>query len=104
MFRHASAAALLCAALLAGCGPSPGVAISPYPPVPAPQAEAIPKPPVTGETLVWQPGYWDWTGQDYAWRSGQYVPAAGHGSAWQPGWWNRINGGWRWEQAHWTDR
>ena len=86
--------------LLAAC--SAGVATPPYPPVPALQADPMPKPPVTQEPLIWQPGFWDWNGKAYAWTAGQYVPAAGHGSSWMPGWWNLTEGGWHWERAHWV--
>ena len=40
--------------LLVGCSePSPPA------PIPPPMAEAVPKPPVSAEALVWQPGHWD---------------------------------------------
>jgi hypothetical protein len=90
---------LFCAALLAACT---STATPPYPPAPAPLADPMPKPPVTPEVLVWQPGHWDWTGSAYTWSPGLYVPAAGHGGNWMTGWWNRVNGAWQWEPAHWT--
>ena len=91
--------ALLCVALLAACNPA---ATPPYPPVPALLADPMPKPPVTGEQLLWQPGHWDWNGGGYVWAPGQYVPAAGHGAFWMPGWWDVTNGLWHWEPAHWV--
>ncbi len=102
MIRTISIATLLCAGLLAGCAQQPVVAAAPpYPPVPPPLAEQIPKPPVTPDALVWRPGYWDWNGTSYVWQPGQYVSAAGHGPLWQLGWWNMTSTGWRWEPAHW---
>jgi multidrug efflux pump subunit AcrA (membrane-fusion protein) len=101
-FRFA-AAALLGAGLLAGCAnPAEPAATPPYPPVPPPMTETVPKPPVTAEPLMWQPGHWDWNGTGYVWAPGQYIPAAGHGSLWVPGWWSRTQAGWKWQAAHWT--
>ncbi|MBV9249833.1 MAG: YXWGXW repeat-containing protein [Acetobacteraceae bacterium] len=62
----------------------------------------MPLPPVTAEPLIWQPGFWDWTGSGYSWHHGQYVPAAGHGDKFQPGYWARTPSGWVWQPAHWT--
>lgn len=87
--------------LLAGCTGNTATGANPYPPVPAPIAETMPKPPVTAESLVWQPGHWDWNGSGYVWQPGQYVSLAGHGSLWQPGWWSRTSDGWSWQAPHW---
>jgi hypothetical protein len=87
---------------LAGCNAG-GVAVPPYPPVPAALPDPMPKPPVTPIPLVWQAGHWDWNGAGYVWQTGQWVPAEGHGPNWQPGWWNAIGGQWRWEPPHWVD-
>jgi hypothetical protein len=100
-------AALLGAALIVGCIAQPQTAQSqyaanPYPPVPPLVLEVIPKPPVSGQQLLWQPGHWDWTGGGYVWAGGEYVPAAGHGNLWMPVWWARTDAGWTWQPAHWT--
>jgi hypothetical protein len=95
-------AAIWVLAVLAGCAQQPPGDGNPYPPVPAPLAETIPKPPVTAEPLQWQPGHWDWNGSGYVWAAGQYVPAAGHGSLWMNGWWSKSDAGWSWRPAHWT--
>ena len=101
--RHFSTlTALLAISLLAGCGQNQAADGNPYPPVPAPILETPPKPPVTSEGLMWQPGHWDWNGSGYVWAQGQYVPAAGHGSLWMPGWWSRGPSGWTWQPPHWT--
>ncbi len=73
----------------------------PFPPVPEPIPEIVPKPPVSAESLMWQPGYWDWTGAGYIWRPGLYVPAAGHGNLWNTGYWANRDGGWVWLPPHW---
>ena len=59
---------------LGGCA-APGATSGTYPPVPPPRAETIPKPPVTATPLLWEPGYWNWTGAGYVWHPGRYVPA-----------------------------
>jgi hypothetical protein len=93
------AAALFGAAALAGCAPEAPKA---PPPVPPPQAEVIPKPPVTATPLVWQPGHWNWNGSGYVWEPGQYVPRDGHSDMYMPGYWAESpQGGWHWVPAHW---
>ena len=70
-------------------------------PVPPPQAETIPKPPVSPVPLTWQPGHWDWTGSAYVWVPGQYIDASGHGPDWMPPYWEKTDSGWVWRPAHW---
>jgi hypothetical protein len=102
MRRVSILATVLGAGLLSNCAVQPPPTVNPYPAVPAPLLETIPKPPVTAEPLIWQPGHWDWTGNGYTWASGQYVPAQGHGNLWAPGWWSRMPAGWVWQPPHWT--
>jgi YXWGXW repeat-containing protein len=97
--RHTLLPALALA--LAGCYVT-SEAVSPYPPVPAARAEVMPKPPVSAEPLIWQPGHWDWDGRGYVWAPGQWVGRAGHGAMWQDGYWTLHNGGWAWVPAHWV--
>jgi hypothetical protein len=93
-----AAAALLGAAwILTGCA-----ADNAPPPVPAPMADTIPKPPVSPTPLIWQPGHWDWTGTSYVWAPGQYVAREGHSDLWTPGYWEKTGSGWVWRPAHWT--
>jgi hypothetical protein len=83
---------------LAGCvaGPPP----SPCPAVPPLPAEVLPKPPVSEAPLVWQPGHWVWTGSNYAYQQGLYVPRV-HGTTWLPGFWTMSSGGvCHWNGAH----
>ena len=89
---------------LSACAQSPNtpaMSANPYPPPPPVLDEARPKPPVTEDELLWQPGYWDWTGSGYVWRHGEYVKRAGHGSEWQEGYWTNTSGKWEWDRAHW---
>jgi hypothetical protein len=101
MTKFTMLAAVLAISLMAGCAEKQASDANPYPPVPALISEPVPKPPVTAEALMWQPGHWDWNGSGYAWANGQYVPAAGHGSLWMPGWWSRTPAGWTWVPPHW---
>lgn len=102
MTYRVAPAVLLLVGLLAGCASETTTSSNPYPPVPAPITEAIPKPPVSPEPLMWQPGHWNWNGTGYVWQQGQYVPAAGHGPLFQPGYWAQTQSGWAWQPAHWT--
>lgn len=74
----------------------------PFPPVPPPQVETRPIPPVSNQALLWRPGDWQWTGSGYTWQPGAYEPAAGHGSNnWLPGHWEGTNGQYAWVPGHW---
>jgi len=85
---------------LGGCA-APGATTRSYPPVPPPRAETIPKPPVTATPLLWEPGYWNWTGAGYVWHPGRYVPRDGHGNMFMPGWWRLDGTTYEWVPAHW---
>jgi hypothetical protein len=97
-----SLALVLSCALLVGCGSETTRTPTAYPPVPPLPTEVVPRPPVTAEPLMWQPGYWDWNGSAYLWRPGQFVPAEGHGNLWMPGFWQQGPSGWTWQPPHWT--
>ena len=62
MRKFTTLAAVLAVSLMAGCAQSQAPDENPYPPVPPLVSETIPKPPVTAEALMWQPGHWDWNG------------------------------------------
>ena len=64
--------------------------------------QGVPKPPVSGEPLIWQPGHWDWSGQQYNWDQGRWVRREGHGTMWQDGYWDRQHGEWLWIPGHWV--
>lgn len=98
-------AALLAMALLplTGCVVGPSVIANPYPAPPPARSEMMPKPPVSEEAQIWQPGHWDWIGGGYAWTAGSWVTQAGHGRHWQEGYWSDRSGAWRWNPAHWLD-
>lgn len=98
-------ASLLLVLGLAACTPPAATPVAssanPNPPPPPVRTEVIPKPPVSEDPLIWQPGHWDWEGTGYAWREGEWVKRAGHGTEWQDGYWANQNGTWTWVAAHW---
>jgi hypothetical protein len=72
MRKFTTLAAVLAVSLLAACTNQPPTDANSFPPVPPLIAESIPKPPVTSEPLMWQPGHWDWNGTAYVWAKGQH--------------------------------
>lgn len=73
-----------------------------YPVAPAPRAERVPAPPPAAEALSWRPGHYDWSGSDYVWVSGDWVPLAGHSAMWQDGYWRRTGErSYEWIAAGW---
>jgi hypothetical protein len=88
--------------LLAGCLSAPIEATGlPYPAPPPLPPETVPLPPVSEEALIWQPGYWDWTGGGYIWREGHWDRRGEHSTEWMPGYWALEGGIWRWVPGHW---
>lgn len=83
---------------LAACVAAPIESAPAIPPVPP---ERIPSPPEANVTLIWQPGHWDWDGQQYRWSEGRWVPRSGHGPLWQDGFWRREGRTFVWVPAHW---
>ena len=89
---------LAIALLLAACAaPMPGVPV--VPPLPA---ETIPLPPVSDESLTWQPGDWTYFGGSYRYEPGHYVPARGHSAAWLFGHWVGAQGQYGWVPGGWN--
>ena len=103
-FRAAFAGAAMMG--LAGCvattTPVVAVAPNPYPAPPAIVVETVPPPPISDNSLIWQPGHWDWSGSAYVWTAGAWVSRIGHGGNWQQGYWTPVNGVWTWIPAHWV--
>lgn len=89
---------------LAGCATGPkGPMAGSCPVAPAPRVEVTPKPPVSEDPLVWQPGHWDWNGGGYTWRAGAWVARAANGTTWLDGYWTVANGQCIWVPAHWLN-
>ena len=74
------------------------------PVAPPMKAEEQPKPPVSEDEQLWQPGHWDWDGRTYAWRPGVWILRAG-GNLWMDGHWTRdqIPAPCAWVPSHWVD-
>ncbi len=98
MTRPALTMSALIAALgLAACATD----TLPFPPVPPPQAETRPIPPVAAQPLIWRPGDWQWIGSGYAWQPGGYELAGAHSANWLPGHWEGAGGRYAWVPGHW---
>ena len=70
------------------------------PPPPAPRVEirdVAPSP-----DYIWLPGYWDWNGRDYVWRSGEWAEAPSPQTVWIPGHWEQTPEGYTWISGHWS--
>jgi hypothetical protein len=81
--------------------PSPSVA-APGPPPPV-QNEVVPPAPSGSGSVVWRPGHWRYSGNQWLWQPGQYVsPPAGQ-TTWIPGRWaQQPGGGWVWVDGYWA--
>lgn len=75
--------------------------LSPPPPVPPPQAESMPLPPISATELVWRPGHWNWDGTGYRWIPGQYEPRTSQTVMWRSGYWQQTPNGWAWQPPGW---
>lgn len=86
---------------LATAAPKTVVIYAPSAP-PAPQTETQPPPPSAGASMVWQAGFWKWSGQKYEWVPGRYVATPNTALPnWVPGHWDQQPQGWVWTEGHW---
>jgi hypothetical protein len=117
-YVHCAQLALPALVVLAACGhdeparttqvivqPQPQaqpVVAAPAAPPPA-RSELVPPPPVGVGPVVWQPGHWLLSGNNWTWQPGQYVtPPAGE-TTWIPGQWvQQPAGGYQWLDGHWS--
>ncbi len=60
--------------------------------------EYVPPPP--GPGLIWIEGYWDWTGYDWFWISGRWVPPR-YGFAYIAPGYAIVDGRWVYYRSHW---
>ncbi|SJZ93833.1 YXWGXW repeat-containing protein [Enhydrobacter aerosaccus] len=88
------------ASVLAGVASAQDVIYVPAAP-PPPRAEIVPTVPAD-RVVTWQPGYWRWTGAEYAWVAGHYVDAPRRGAVWIPGRWEQRARGWVYVDGHWN--
>ncbi len=54
-----------------------------------------------GPEFVWQPGYHEWDGRAYGWRSGVWVRRPHRYATWVPGRWVHSYRGYYWIEGHW---
>lgn len=70
------------------------------------KVEQRPKPPVSEDEQIWQPGAWDWNGTGYTWREGRWIKRAqtDGSNLWMDGYWtrDRVPGPCYWVPAHWV--
>jgi hypothetical protein len=90
------------ALLLGGCQTAEKE-VSACPTVPPNKVEGIPKPPVSEDPLLWQPGHWDWNGSSYSWREGVWIKRNGRGNQFMEGHWERdtVPNPCNWVPWHW---
>lgn len=96
---------LVVSAALAGCDTVRDNA-GECPVAPPLKAEIRPKPPVSEDEQVWQPGFWDWNGTSYTWRDGNWIKKrAGVTTLWMDGYWKRdkVPAPCYWVPAHWVN-
>lgn len=103
--RNLTALALLlaAAALLPGCrvvNDNAGACQA----VPQLRREERPKPPVSEDEQLYQPGHWEWNGSSYNWREGAWIKREGRSNLWMDGAWvrDKVPGPCRWVPAHWV--
>lgn len=102
MNKAACTCAWMAAALAIGCviepgsAPPNGVVVSGPPPEPMQETRPV----ASGARAMWIPGYWHWTGMQYAWIPGHWEVAA-PGARWRPpryqlrdGTYYYVPGGW----------
>jgi hypothetical protein len=107
-WRSALAAAIIGVSAMSALGAasaSAAVRIGVVVPItpPAPRYEPVPVYPraYAAGRVVWQPGYWRWTGRDYVWVAGHYERIPRHRHHWVDGHWAQRPGGWVWVGGHW---
>ena len=64
---------------------------------PAPRYEVVPAP---RAGYVWQPGFWDYSGDRHLWRKGYWVKER-PGYYWHPSRWEHRDGRWYMEKGRW---
>lgn len=68
--------------------------------VPPPQQEIIT--PAPSSSVVWVPGSWDRTPDEWNWKPGEWVQPPFSNAYWVAGYWQHQGGQYQWEPAHWA--
>jgi hypothetical protein len=82
--------------------PQPGLIVRVEPP---PLIEELPpEQQLSGDNIVWIPGYWAWDPdqESFLWISGVWR-AMPPGREWVPGYWNDLGGSFQWVSGYWAD-
>jgi WXXGXW repeat (2 copies) len=66
-----------------------------------PPAQTETVPPAPAADMVWIPGYWNYSNNQYVWVAGRYEPAK-IGYIWAPNRWEHINGRWQMTGGAWV--
>jgi hypothetical protein len=66
---------------------------------PPPRAES--PGPLPGGGMAWVPGYWAWTGNEFVWDGGRWVPIPVGATTWVPGRWESRSDGYAWVPGRW---
>jgi hypothetical protein len=83
-------------------GPPATVIVAPAAP-PPPRVETMPPMPTDAPAASWMPGHWAWSGTNWAWVDGQYVPRPQPTARWEPGHWApQTAGGYVWVDGRWV--
>jgi WXXGXW repeat (2 copies) len=98
---------LACAGCVATVTPLPSRSLVASGPPPAPVREEVPASPANASPVpgraqsLWLPGYWHWTGTEYAWIPGHWAEASA-GMTWsRPRYWAE-QGTYRYEPGRWV--
>jgi hypothetical protein len=73
------------------------VLVTQAPPAPRVEVQTV----APGPGYVWTPGYWQWTGTDYVWVSGNWVVRPRPSAVYVRGHWERRAGGYVWIPGRW---
>jgi WXXGXW repeat (2 copies) len=66
---------------------------------PPPRVEVMPAPPRGG--VVWQPGYYKWSGREHVWVEGRYADPPRPGVRWVAPTWDHRDNGWVYLDGRW---
>ncbi len=54
-----------------------------------------------GGGMAWVPGYWMWSGSEFLWDAGRWMPIPVGATTWVPGQWQSRTDGYAWVAGRW---
>ena len=54
-----------------------------------------------GGGMAWVAGYWVWTGSEFVWDAGRWMPIPVGSTTWEPGRWESRTDGYAWVAGRW---